>query len=218
MPAAHTLAYLSYLLQDDEPLVLTAQSLSRVLQNCQKAAELPLAELRSLLARDLVHHDAAGTAADPGTTVADTASRLPTTSASLPIESLSSFKVSNLRVLVLQPFHERFLPTQDPPPLWRRTGLAIAAFARALFALPSALVHRRQGYYQLSLAALHDRIISEVIAPWVEEMGRVVEGLSRGQADINRVVASSETSETLRQLGSLVALRCNISAVLAVLG
>lgn len=189
-----------------------------MLQNCQKAAELPLAKLRPLLARDLVHHDSAGTAADPDTTVADTTSRLPTTSASLSIESLSSFKVSNPRVSVLQPFHERFLPTQDPLPLWRRTGLAIAAFARALFALPSVLVHRRQGYYQLSLAALHDRFMSEIIAPWVEEMGRVAEGLSREQTDINRVVASSETSEALRQLGPLVALRCNISAMLAVLG
>ena len=200
-------------------MLLTAQSLRGILQHCQKAAERPLAELRSLLAHDLVHHDATDTAADPDTAVAETTSRLPTTSALLPIESLSSFKVSNLRGLVLQPFHERSFQTQHRPALWRRTGLAIAAFARALFGLPSVLVHRRRGYYKLSLAALRDRFTSEVFAPWVEEMGRVAEGLRREKADVNHVVVSLEAMdpETLRQLGPLVALRCNISAVLAVL-
>lgn len=200
-------------------MLLTTQSLRRILQHCQKAAELPLAELRSLLADDLIHHDSTDAAADPDTTVADTISLLPTTSASLPIESLSSFKVSDLRVLVLQPFHERPFPTQHPPPLWRRTGLAVVAFARSLFGLPSVLVHRRRGYYKISLAALGNRYMSEVIAPWVEEMGRVAEEILRETGDISRVVAPSETlgPESLRQLERLVALRCNISAVLAVL-
>lgn len=168
-----------------------------------------------------MHHDPTETATDPNTNVANTISRLPTTSAFLPIESLSSFRVSDLRVLVLQPFYERSFPTQRPLSLWRRTGLAIAAFARALFGLPFVLVHRRQGYYRLSLAQIRDRFTSEVIAPWLQEMGRVAEGLLTENADISHAVESS--SEALdpetrrRQLGSLVALRCNISAVLAVL-
>ena len=159
-------------------------------------------------------------AANPHTSVEDTTSRLPTTSASLPIESLSSFKVSDLRVLVLQPFYERSLSIQHAPSLWRRTTLGIAAFARALLGLPSILIHHREGYYRLSLAALCDRFASEVIAPWVEEMTRIAEGLLRERADVNRTVApSSETlyPETVPQLESLIALRCNVSAVLAVL-
>ena len=198
-------------------MLLTSQSLSGILQHCQKAAELPLTELRSLLAHELTHHDSTETATNPSVSIGDTISRLPTTSAFLPIDSLSSFKVSDLRTLVLQPFHERLLATQLVPSLWRRTGLAIAVFVRALFGLPSVLVHRRQGYYKLSLAQLCDRFTSEVIAPWLKEMGRVAEGLLMEEAVINRPVASSSeilNSETPRQL---VALRCNVSAVLAVL-
>ena len=195
-------------------MLLKAQSLRGILQHCQKAAELPFTELRSLLAHDLAHHGSTETVTDLNTNTGDTISRLPTTSASLPIESLSSFEVSDLRVLVLHPFHERYFPTQRAPSLWRRTGLAIAAFARALFGLPSILVHRRQGYYKLSLAQLSDRFTSEVIVPWLEETARVAERLLMEKAD-NK--ASSSDPETRRQLGSLIALRCNISAVLAVL-
>lgn len=166
-----------------------------------------------------MRHSSTETPTDPNTNVGDTISRLPTTSAFLPIDSLSSFKVSDLRVLVLQPFHERSFPTQRAPSLWRRAGLAIAAFARALFGLPSILFHRRQGYYKLSLTQLCDEFMSEVISPWLEEMGRVAEECLMEKADVNRVAAVSETLnlETRRQLGSLVALRCNISAVLVVL-
>jgi len=201
-------------------LLLTAQSLRGILQHCQKAAELPLTELRSLLAHDLMHHGSTEAATDPNTNVANTTSHLPTTSALLPIESLSSFKVSDLRVLTLHPFYEHSFPTQRPPSLWRKTGLVIVAFVRALFGLPSVLIRRRQGYYRLSLAQIRDRFTSEVIAPWLEEMGRVAEGLLMEKADINHEVASSSVvldTETRLQLGSLVALRCNISAVLAVL-
>ena len=201
-------------------MLLKAQSLRGILQHCQKAAELPLTELRSLLAHDLAHHSSTETATDLNTNIGDTISRLPTASASLPIESLSSFKVSDLRVLVLQPFHERSFPTQRAPSLWRRTGLVVAAFARALFGLPSILVHRRQGYYKLSLAQMSDRFISEVIVPWLEETARVAERLLMEKADNKHAVASSSEildPETRRQLVTLVALRCNISAVLAVL-
>ena len=201
-------------------MLLTSQSLNGILQHCQKAAELPLAELRSLLAHELMHDGSTETATNPNVNIGDTISRLPTTSAFLPIESLSSFKVSDLRTLVLQPFHERLLATRSVPSLWRRTGLAIAAFVRALFDLPSVLVHRRQGYYKLSLVQLCERFTSEVIDPWLKEMGRVAEGLSMEGAVINRPVAfSSEmlNPETRHRLGSLVALRCNVSAVLAVL-
>ena len=99
-------------------------------------------------------------------------------------------------------------------------GLAIAAFAHALFGLPSVLVHRRQGYYKLSLAQLRHRFTSEVIAPWLEDMGRVAEGLLMEKSDVNRAVASSSevpNPETRHQLEALVAMRCNISAVSAVL-
>lgn len=99
-------------------------------------------------------------------------------------------------------------------------GQAIAAFARALFGLPSVLVHRRQGYYKLSLAQLRHIFTSEVIAPWLEDMGRVAEGLLIEKADVNRAVVSSSEildSETRHQLEALVAMRCNISAVLTVL-
>ena len=201
-------------------MLLKAQSLRGILQHCQKAAELPLAELRSPLAHELAHHVSTEAITDPNTNIGDTISRLPTTSASLPIESLSSFKVSELRVLMLHPFYERSFPTQRVPSLWRRTGLAIAAFARALFGLPSILVHRRQGYYKLSLAQLSDRFTSEIIVPWLEETARVAERLLMEKADIKRVMASSSEipdPETRRQLGPLVALRCNISAVMAVL-
>lgn len=135
------------------------------------------------------------------------------------MESLSPFKVSDLRVLVLHPIHERSFRTQYVPSLWRRTGLAIAAFAHALFGLPSVLLHRRQGYYKLSLAQLRNSFASEVITPWLEDMGRVAEGLLMEKAIIKRGVASSEIldPETRHQLGLLVAMRCNISAVLAVL-
>ncbi len=191
-----------------------------ILQHCQKAAELPLTEFRSLLARDLAQDGSTETTTDPNTNIGDTISRLPTTSASLPIESFSSFKVLELRVLVLQPFHERSFATQRAPSLLRRTGLAMAAFARALFGLPSILVHRRQGYYKLSLAQMSDRFISEVIVPWLEETARVAERLLMEKADNKHAVASSSEildPETRRQLVTLVALRCNISAVLAVL-
>ena len=167
-----------------------------------------------------MHRGSTETATDPNTNVANAISRLPTTSAFLPIESLSSFKVSDLRILVLQPFYERTFPTHRPPSLWRRTSLAIAAFARAIFGLPSVLVHRRHGYYRLSLAQIRDTFTSEVIAPWLEEMGRVAEGLLVETTDINHAVAPSLEildPETRHKLGSLVALRCNISAVLAVL-
>lgn len=201
-------------------MLLTTQALRGILQHCQKAAELPLTELRTLLAHDLMGHGSTERTTDPKTNIGDNISRLPTTSASLPIESLSSFKVSNLRDLVLQPFHELSFPTQRAPSLWRRMGLAIAAFARAFFSLPSVLVHRRQGYYKLSLAQLSDKFTSEVIVPWLEEVGRVAERLLTEEADTKHAVApSSETldAETRRRLGPLIALRCNISAVLAVL-
>lgn len=200
-------------------MLLTSQSLRGVLQRCQQAAEPPLTELRSRLAQDLIGHSSTETSADPDTNVGDTISRLPTTSALLPIDSLSSFKVSDLRVLVLQPFHEPFFSTQHAPSLWRRTGLVIAAFARALFGLPSVLFNHRQGFYKLSLVQLHDVFMSELVSPWLEEMSRVAEGLSVEKADIDRVVAVSEilSPEARHQLESLVALRCNISAVVAVL-
>ena len=201
-------------------MLLKAQSLRGILQHCQKAAELPLTELRSRLAHDLAHDGSTETATDPNTNIGDTISRLPTTSASLSIDSLSSFKVLGLRVLVLQPFHERSFATQRAGSLWGRAGLAMAAFARALFGLPSILVHRRQGYYKLSLAQLSDRFTSEVIVPWLEETTRVAERLLMEKADIKRAVTSSSEildPETRRQLVLLVALRCNISAVLAVL-
>lgn len=201
-------------------MLLKAQSLRGILQHCQKAAELPLTELRSTLAHDLAHHNSTKTGTDPNTNIGDTISRLPAASASLPIESLSSFKVSDLRVLVLQPFHERSFPTQRALSLWRRTGLAIAAFARALFGLPYILVHRRQGYYKLSLAQVSDKFTSDVIVPWLEEIAPVAERLLMEGADHKRVMESSSEMldpATRRQLRSLVALRCNISAVLAVL-
>lgn len=201
-------------------MLLKAQSLRGILQHCQKATELLLTEQRSLLALDLAHDGSTETATDPNTNIGDTISRLPTTSASLPIESLSSFRVLELRVLVLQPFHERSSATQRAPSLWWKPGLAIAAFARMLFGLPSILAHRRQGYYKLSLAQLSDRFISEVIVPWLEETARVAERLLMEKADIKLAVAPSSEipdPETRHQLVSLVALRCNISAMLAVL-
>jgi len=121
---------------------------------------------------------------------------------------------------VLHPFYERSFPTQRPPSLWRKTGLVITAFVRALFGLPAVLVRRRQGYYRLSLAQIRDRFTSEVIAPWLEEMGRVAEGLLMERVDVNHEGVSSLKTldpETRHQLRSLVALRCNLSAVLAVL-
>ena len=201
-------------------MLLTSQSLIGILQHCQKAAELPLTELRSLLAHELTHQGSTETATNPNVDVGDTILRLPTTSAFLPIESFSSFEVSDLRTLVLQLFHERLLAAQSVPSLWRRTGLAIATFVRVLFGLPSILVHRRQGYYKVSLTQLCDRLTSEVIAPWLKEMGRVAAGLLMEEEAINRPVAFlSEilNPETRHQLGSLVALRCNVSAMVAVL-
>lgn len=140
-------------------------------------------------------------------------SRFPTTPA-LPIEALSSFRTTKFRALYLQPLSEGHLLIRRQTSLWRKMSLVVAALARALF-WPFILLYRRQGYYWVSLAELHDTYMDEAIVPWVNEMARVV----RENTNPRRIATTVNVDMESRhgQVERLLALRCNVFAVLAVL-
>jgi len=138
-------------------------------------------------------------------------SRLPATP-SLLIEALSSFQTTNFRILLLQPLNEGKLLNQRQTPLWRKAGLIFAAVPRALFAWPLIRLSRR-AYYWISLAELHNRYMDEAIVPWVKEIACAV----REGRDARRSADNVDTEGHRRQVECLLALRCNVSAVLAVL-
>ena len=119
--------------------------------------------------------------------------------------------------MLLQPLNEGHLLNRRHTSLWRKAGLIFAAAARALFVWPLILLHRRQAYYWISLAELHNRYMDEVIAPWVEEISCAV----REETDARRIATTSVENVGMEsdrgQVESLLALRCNVSAVLAVL-
>jgi len=140
--------------------------------------------------------------------------RLPPTP-SLPIEALSSFQTTLFQVLwnalLPQALYER------QTSLWRKAGLIFTAPVRVLFASLSILLHRHQAYYWISPAELHNRYMDEVIVPWVEETAHVV----RQQTVARRMATTSAENVEIEshrgQVECLLALRCNVSAVLAVL-
>ena len=134
---------------------------------------------------------------------------------SLLIEALSSFQTTDFRVLFLQPLNH--LLSRRQTSLWRKAGLIFTAVARALLAWPLTLLHQRQAYYWISLAELHNRYMDEVIVPWVEEIAHAVQV----ETDARRIATISTGNVDLEshrgQVECLLALRCNASAVLAVL-
>jgi hypothetical protein len=195
-------------------LLLTTKSLRAILQLCQKAAE---SSLRSLVIDDSVYLSLTETAV--GTNEPSTGSRFPATPA-LAIEALSSFRTMDLRVLLLQPLHEGHLLVRQQKSLWRKTGLTLAVIARALFGWPLILLHHRGAYYWISLAKLHDRYMTEVIIPWVDEIGRAMELLREETVPRRIATAPAEdvsTESRHRQVGRSLALYCNTCAMLAVL-
>lgn len=190
-------------------LLLTSKSLRAILQYSQKAAE---PALRSLVADDSAYRSLTESAIgihEHATGV----SHFPATLA-LPMEALSSFQTTKFRALYLQPLYEGRSLIRRKTSLWRKTSLVIAALARA-FVWPFILLHRHQGYYWISLAELHNTYMDEVIVPWVDEIARVVReetGPRRIATTVNVGIESRH-----RQVERLLALRCNVSAVLAVL-
>ena len=198
-------------------MLLTSKTLHAILQHSHIAAEPSLAALRSHVVDGLAYCSTTETGVctdEPATGV----SRLPATPPLL-IEALSSFQTRDFRVLLLQPLHEGHLLNRQQTSLWRKAGLIFASVVRALFAWPLILLHRRQAYYWVSLAELHNRYMDEVIVPWVEKIASVV----RERTDARRIATTSAENvgvgmESHRgQVESLLALRCNVSAVLAVL-
>ena len=142
-------------------------------------------------------------------------SRLPATP-SLLIEALSSFQTTNFRILLRQLLNEGNLLNRRQTSLWRKAGLIFAAVARALYAWPLIRLSRR-AYYWISLAELHNRYMDEVIVPWVEEIACAM----REGTDARRIATTSADNVEMEshrgQVECLLALRCNASAVLAVL-
>jgi len=199
-------------------LLLNSKTLGAILQQSQKAAGPSLAALRLSLTDGSACRSPTETAVGtdgPATGV----SHIPATP-SLPIEALSSFQTTNFRVLLLQPLYEGHFLIRRQTSLWRKTGLifaTVANVARALFAWPLILLHRRQAYYWISLAELHNRYMDEVIVPWVEEITHAV----REETDARRIATMSAECVSMQsrhgQVEYLLALRCNASAVLAVL-
>jgi len=196
-------------------LLLTSKALSAILQHSQKAAEPSLAALRSHAVDGLACCNTTETAVrtdEPATGL----SRLPAIP-SLLIEALSSFQTTNFWVLLLQPLNEGHVLNRRKTPLWRKAGLIFTAVARALFAWPLIRLHRRQAYYWISLAELHNRYMDEVIFPWLEEIDCAV----REETDPRRIATASTGNVDIeshrRQVDCLLALRCNASAVLSVL-
>jgi len=199
-------------------LLLNSKTLRAILRHSQKAAEPSLATLRLSLADGSAYSGPTETAVDTGEPAAGVP-RIPAT-ACLPIEALSSFQTTDLRVLLLQPFYEGHFLIRRQTSLWRKTGLiftTVANVARALFAWPLILLHRRQAYYWISLAELHNRYMDEAIVPWVEE----ITCAAREGTDARRIATTSAENVSMQnrrgQVECLLALRCNASAVLAVL-
>jgi hypothetical protein len=134
---------------------------------------------------------------------------------SFPLEALSSFQATFLQVfwftLLPQALYER------QTSLWRKAGLILTAPVRVIFASLLSLLHQRRAYYRVSLAELHNRFMDEVIVPWVEEIVCVV----RQRTDARRMATTSAENVEMEshrgQVECLLALRCNTSAVLAVL-
>jgi len=193
-------------------LLLTSKSLRNILEHCQKAAE---PALRSLVADDLAYRSLTETAAgtdERATGVFD----LPASSA-LPIEALSSFQATTLRILLLQHFYQDHLQIRRQTSPWRKIGLLFALVARAFLGWPLVLLHRRQAYYWISLVELHTRYMDEVVVPWVDEIGRRLSNKS----DLRCIAAKStefvDTESRRGQVERLFALRCTSSAVLAAL-
>jgi hypothetical protein len=146
------------------------------------------------VADGLAHRNTTETAVgtdEPATGV----SRLPATP-SLPIEALSSFQTTDFSCFVAAtPLRGSFTERRQTS-LWRKTGLIFTAVARALFAWPLILLHRRQAYYWISLAELHNRYMDEVIVPWVEEIACAV----REETDARRIATTSAENVGMESL------------------
>jgi hypothetical protein len=202
-------------IQDSRRLLLTSESLCAILQHSQKATEGPLAALRSHVADGLAHCNTTETTVctdEPVTGV----SCLPATP-SIPIEALSSFQTTDFWILLLQPLDEGNLPNWRQTSLWQKAGLIFAAVARALFTWPLIRLHWRQAYYWISLAELHNRYMDEVIVPWVEEIACAVTEETGTRRIATTSVEGVDMGSHREQVKCLLALRCNVSAVVAVL-
>ena len=138
-------------------------------------------------------------------------------SPALPIEALSSFQATTLRILLLQHLYQDHLQIRRQTSPWRKMGVFFAVVARAFLGWPLVLLHRRQAYYWISLVELHIRYMDEVVVPWVNEIGRRLSNKS----DLRCIAATSAESVGIEShrgpVERLLALRCNSFAVLAAL-
>lgn len=134
----------------------------------------------------------------------------------LPIEALSMFQTKNPRVLLLQPLHEGYLRIRRQTTLWQKVR-ATGAVARMLIVWPIILLYRRQAYYWISLAEIHTRYLEEVIVPWVNDIGHTAREGTDPRCIATTSVEKVRIESRREQVDRLLALRCNVAAVLAVL-